>query len=85
MKKSILSLLCIIMMGTATSYGKTAITIHYDSDARQEMVIHKAKPNSDKKHHNKKHNEKHHIKKHKGQHKDCKKCLNWRKHHKYAK
>ena len=85
MKKSILTLLCIIMMGTVTSFGKTVITVHYDSGARQEMVHKEVKRHSVKKNIHKRHDKhfdkKKHIKKHHGQHSDCKKCLKWHKHH----
>lgn len=72
MKKTILSLVCIIMMSAMSVSAKRVVYVsnHHPAQRTEMVVVHK-----DKQHKNK------HLKKHHGQHKDCKKCLKWRAKH----
>ena len=72
MKKTILSLVCIIMMSAMSVSAKRVVYVsnHHPAQRTEMVVVHK-----DKQHKNK------HLKKHHGQHKDCKKCQKWRAKH----
>ena len=72
MKKTILSLVCLIMMSEMSVSAKRVVYVsnHHPAQRTEMVVVHK-----DKQHKNK------HLKKHHGQHADCKKCLKWRAKH----
>lgn len=76
MKKTILSLVCLIMMSAMSVSAKRVVYVsnHHPAQRTEMVVVHK-----DKQHKNKHLNK--HLKKHHGQHKDCKKCLKWRAKH----
>lgn len=81
MKKSILTLLCLIMMSAQTMTAKT-VTVTVERRKPVPTAVHR-----DKGPHHKKDA---HMKKHHGQHNDCKKCTKWhkyhgKKHHKFNK
>lgn len=68
MKKTILSLVCLIMMSAMSVSAKKVVYVsnHHPAQRTEMVVVHK-----DKQHKNKHH----------GQHADCKKCLKWRAKH----
>ena len=76
MKKTILSLVCLIMMSAMSVSAKRVVYVsnHHPAQRTEMVVVHK-----DKQHKNK--HLKKHLKKHHGQHKGCKKCLKWRAKH----
>lgn len=76
MKKTILSLVCLIMMSAMSVSAKSVVYVsnHHPAQRTEMVVVHK-----DKQHKNM--HLKKHLKKHHGQHKDCKKCLKWRAKH----
>ena len=76
MKKTILSLVCLMMMSAMSVSAKRVVYVsnHHPAQRTEMVVVHK-----DKQHKNKHLNK--HLKKHHGQHKGCKKCQKWRAKH----
>lgn len=72
MKKTILSLVCLIMMSTVTATAKSVVyvTTHHPAQRTEMVVVKKDKKENVK-----------HLKKHHGKHADCKKCEKWRMKH----